>query len=139
MELIVKTFSLLKNYKIYLFGDFNINLLQKGNCILNRKGMAACQGPVHTLINKYRESCLIFSLRQLITSRTVRASNICLKDKNKMVFNATKNLFIFKIIFEVLCKTWHLRYLFHLIFLLNLNMHPTMTITHCQKIWNFNF
>ena len=56
MELIVKTFSLLnlKNYEIYLFGDFNINLLQKGNYILNRKGMAVCQGPVHTLINKYQ-------------------------------------------------------------------------------------
>ena len=29
--------------------------------------MAACQGPVHTLINKYQEFCQIFSLKQLIT------------------------------------------------------------------------
>ena len=29
--------------------------------------MAACQGPVHTLINKYQELCQIFSLKQLIT------------------------------------------------------------------------
>ena len=57
MELIVKSFSLLnlKDNEIYLLGDFNINLLQNGNYILNRKGLAACKGPVHTLINKYLE------------------------------------------------------------------------------------
>ena len=57
MELIVKSFSLLnlKDNEIYLLGDFNINLLQNGNSILNRKGLAACKGPVHTLINKYQE------------------------------------------------------------------------------------
>ena len=69
MELIVKSFSLLnlKDNEIYLLGDFNINLLQNGNYILNRKGLAACQGPVHTLINKYQEFCQLFSLKQLIT------------------------------------------------------------------------
>ena len=69
MELIIKSFSLLnlKDNEIYLLGDFNINLLQNGNYILNRKGLAACQGPVHTLINKYQEFCQIFSLKQLIT------------------------------------------------------------------------
>ena len=43
MELIVKRFSLLnlKDNEIYLLGDFNINLLQNGIYILNRKGMAA--------------------------------------------------------------------------------------------------
>ena len=53
MELIVKSFSLLnlKDDEIYLLGDFNINLLQNGNYILNRKGLTACQGLVHTLIN----------------------------------------------------------------------------------------
>ena len=72
MELIVKSFSLLnlKDNEIYLFGDFNINLLQNGNYILNRKEMAACQGAVHTLINKYQEFCQIFSLKQLITCPT---------------------------------------------------------------------
>ena len=51
MELIVKSFSLLnlKDNEIYLLGDFSINLLQNGNYILNRKGMAVCQGAVHTL------------------------------------------------------------------------------------------
>ena len=69
MELIVKGLSLLnlKDNGIYLLGDFNINLLQNGNYILNGKGMAACQGPVHTLVNKYQESCQICSLKQLIS------------------------------------------------------------------------
>ena len=65
MELIVKSFSLLnlKDNKIYLLGDFNINLLRNGNHILNRKGIAAFQGPVHTLTNKHQEFCQIFSLK----------------------------------------------------------------------------
>ena len=37
------------------------------------------------------------------------------------------------IIFQVLYKTWYLSYLFRLIFLLNLKLHPTITITQCQK------
>ena len=32
--------------------------------------MAACQGLVHTLIDKYQEFCQIFSLTQLITCPT---------------------------------------------------------------------
>ena len=72
MELIVKSFSLLnlKDNEIYLLGDFNINLLQKRKYVLNRKGMAVCQGAVHTLINKYLKMCQIFSLKQLITCPT---------------------------------------------------------------------
>ena len=44
MQLIVKGFSHLnlKDNKIYLFGDFNINILQNRNYILNGKVMAAC-------------------------------------------------------------------------------------------------
>ena len=38
--------------------------------------MAACQGPVHTLINKYQEFCQIFSLKQLITCPTRVTFNI---------------------------------------------------------------
>ena len=72
MELIAKSFSLLnlKDNEIYLLGNFNINLLQNGNYILNRKGMAVCQGTVHTLINKYQEFCQIFYLKQLIICPT---------------------------------------------------------------------
>ena len=53
MELIVKDFSHsnLKDNEIYLLGNFNINVSQKRNFILNGKGMAACKEPVQTLIN----------------------------------------------------------------------------------------
>ena len=72
MELIVKSFYLLnlKDNKIYLLGDFNINLLQNGNYILNKKEMTVCQGAAHTLINKYQEFCQTSSLKQLITCPT---------------------------------------------------------------------
>ena len=42
VELIVKYISFLnpKDNEVYLFGDFNINRLQNGNYISNRKGMA---------------------------------------------------------------------------------------------------
>ena len=46
-------------------------------------------------INKPKE--LWKTLRSMgLPSKAVTASNICLKDKNEMVFNATKNCFIFK-------------------------------------------
>ena len=72
MELIVKSFSLLnlKDNEIYHLGDFNINLLQNGNYILDRKRMAVCLGAVHTLINKYQEFCQMLSLKLLITCPT---------------------------------------------------------------------
>ena len=78
IELIAKDFSYLnlKDSKIYLLGDFIINLLQNGNYILNGKGTAACQVPAHTLINKYQIFCRIFSLKQLITCPTCVTCNI---------------------------------------------------------------
>ena len=73
-----------------------------------------------------------------LTSKAVTVSNICFKrQKWNSVFNATKNCSIFKIIFQVLHKTWYLCYLLPLIFLLNLKLH--LTITQCQNIWIFNF
>ena len=46
-------------------------------------------------INKPKE--LWKTLRSMgLPSKAVTASNICLKDKNEIVFNATKNCFIFK-------------------------------------------
>ena len=67
MELIVKSFYLLnlKDNEIYLLGDFNINVLQNRNYILDRKVIAACQGPAHTLINKYQEFCRTFFLKAI--------------------------------------------------------------------------
>ena len=96
MELIVKSFSLLnlKDNEIYLLGDLNINLLQNGNYILNRKGMAVCQGTVYTLINKYQEFCQIFSLNQLITCPTRVTCNTSslidhvLTNSSEMVFQS---------------------------------------------------
>ena len=59
IELIVKSLSLLnlKESEIYLLGE---------NYILNREGMAVCQGAVHTLINKYKDFCQILPWKQLI-------------------------------------------------------------------------
>ena len=67
MELIVKGSSHLnlKDNEIYLFGNFNVNLLQNRNYILSEKGMAACQEPVQTLIHKYQEFCHIFFLKAI--------------------------------------------------------------------------
>ena len=39
-----------------------------------------------------------------LSSKAVTASNICLKDKNEIVFNATKNCFIFKNYFSSLAQ-----------------------------------
>ena len=94
MELLVKSFSLLnlKDNEIYLLGDFNISLLQNRNYILNRKGMTACQRPVHTLINKYQEFCQIFSLKQLITCPTrVTCNTSSLIDH--ILTNSTEKIF----------------------------------------------
>ena len=60
---------------IHLLVDFNINLLQNRNYILNRKGCAACQEQVHTLINKYQEFRQLFSLKQSITCPTCVTCN----------------------------------------------------------------
>ena len=75
MELIVKDFSHLNlkddkylldfNYFFLIISsDFNINLLQNVNCILNGKGTASCQRPGHILINKCEEFCQMLSLKQ---------------------------------------------------------------------------
>ena len=69
-----------------------------------------------------------------LPSKAVTASNICLKDKNETVFMPQKTAPFLKIIFQVLHITWYLSYLFRLIFLLNLKLHPTMAITQRQKI-----
>ena len=39
-----------------------------------------------------------------LPSKAVTASNICLKDKNEIVFNAAKNCFIFKNYFSSLAQ-----------------------------------
>ena len=84
-------------------------------------------------INKPKE--LWKTLKSMgLPSKAVTASNICLKDKNETVFMPQKTAPFLKITFQVLHITWYLSYLFRLIFLLNLKLHPTMTIMQCQKI-----
>ena len=54
--------------------------------------MAACQGPVHTLINKYQEFGQIFSLKQLIIFPTrVTCSGSSLTDH--ILTNSTEKIF----------------------------------------------
>ena len=57
IDLMVKKFSNLnlKDNEIYLFGDFNINLFQNGNYILNGKRSTTSQGSVDIL--SLREKC----------------------------------------------------------------------------------
>ena len=54
--------------------------------------MAASQGPVHTLINKYLEFCQIFSLKQLITCPTHVTCNTC-SLIDHILTNSTENIF----------------------------------------------
>ena len=55
-DLMVKKFSNLNliDNEIYLLGDFNINLFQNGNYILNRRRSTTSQGSAHTFINRYK-------------------------------------------------------------------------------------
>ena len=54
--------------------------------------MAACPGPVHTLINKYQELFQIFSLKQLITCPTRVACNTS-SLINHILTNSTEKIF----------------------------------------------
>ena len=128
---------------------------KKSNLHIDEKNYKKVKYQVQNLIRKKKREFYETNLRQKINkpkelwktlkwlglpSKAVTASNICLKDKNEIVFNATKNCSIKKkIIFQVLDITWYVSYLFCPIFLLNLKLHPIMTITKCQKIWIFNF
>ena len=53
--------------------------------------MAHCQGPVHTLMNKYQEFCWIFSLKQLITCPTHVTCSTSLIDH--ILTNSTEKIF----------------------------------------------
>ena len=88
IELIVNSFSLsnLKDNEIYLLGDFNINLLQNGNYILNTKGMTACQGPVHTLINKCQEFCQLITCPARVTCNTSSLIDHILTNSTEKIF-----------------------------------------------------
>ena len=56
MDLMVEELSNLnlEDNEIYVLSDFNTNLFQNSNYILNRKRSTTSQGSDHTLINRYR-------------------------------------------------------------------------------------
>ena len=84
---------------------------KKSNLHINEENYKKVKYQVQNLIRKKKREFYETNLRQKINkpkelwktlksmglpSKAVTASNICLKDKNEMVFNATKNCFIFK-------------------------------------------
>ena len=72
-----------------------------------------------------------------LPSKAVTASNIkCNKAKMKQCLMQQKTALSLKTIFEVMHKTWQVSYILHLIFLLNLKLHPTMQ-QHSVKELNF--
>ena len=92
---------------------------------------------VQNLIRKKKREFYETNLRQKINKpkelwKTLKSINHLF---NEILFNATKKCFIFKNYFSSFAHNWYLSYLFRLIFLLDLKLHPTQ----CQKIWIFNF
>ena len=68
------------NNELYMLGDFNINLLFKGNCILNKThGIENHFKDLSPEIEKYNEFCSIYDFKQLIncpTRITCNSSNL---------------------------------------------------------------
>ena len=94
MDIMVEKFSNLnlKDYEIYLLGEFSINHFQNGKDILNGKRSTTSQGSVHTMINRYKEFCQIHSLKQLITCPTrVTCNTSTLIDH--ILTNSTEKIF----------------------------------------------
>ena len=69
-----------------------------------------------------------------VPSKAVTASNICLKEKDKIVFNASKNYSIFKNYFSSLAHNLVSNPPLSPNIFTESKLHPTMTITQCQKI-----
>ena len=67
-----------------------------------------------------------------LPSKAALALNICLKDKNEIVFNDTKIAPLSKASFPILHKTCYLNYLLHKMPLRNLKSHPTMIILNLR-------
>ena len=71
-------------------------------------------------------------------SKAASASNNCLKDKNEIVFDNTKNYSIFKSFFSNLVQSLVSKLPLSSMSLLNLKSHPTMIILSLRmKILNF--
>ena len=72
LEQIITEFESLElNNKLYILGDFNINLLFKGNCILNKTHETKNHfREFSPEIKKYNEFCSIYGFKQLINCPT---------------------------------------------------------------------
>ena len=71
-----------KTNEIYLFGDFNINLLQNGKFILKENHSYKLKSSSSAFVNKYKEFCQIFSLTEIIKEPTrITCSNSTLLDQ----------------------------------------------------------
>ena len=68
--------SLELNNELYILGDFNINLLFKGNCILDKTQEIKNHFKDFSLkIKKNNEFCSIYDFKQLINCRTRTTCN----------------------------------------------------------------
>ena len=72
LEQIITEFESLElNNKLYILGDFNINLLFKGNCIFNKTHETKNHfREFSPEIKKYNEFCSIYGFKQLINCPT---------------------------------------------------------------------
>ena len=92
---------------------------QKSNLHIHEKNYKKVKCQIQNLIRNKKREFYETNLRQKINkpkelwktltsmglpSKAVTASNICLKDKNEIVFNATKNCSIFKNYFSSLAQ-----------------------------------
>ena len=70
-QIITEFESLELNKELYILGDFNINLLFKGNCILNKTHEIKNHFKDFSLENKkYSEFCSIYGFKQLLNCPT---------------------------------------------------------------------
>ena len=90
-----KLFSKFKKSKLHIDEENYKNVKYQVQNLIRKKKREFYETNLRQKINKPKE--LWKTLRSMgLPSKAVTASNICLKDKNEMVFNATKNCFIFK-------------------------------------------
>ena len=66
-QIITEFESLELNNELYILGDFNMNLLFKGNCILNKTHEIKT---ISLKIKKYNEFCSIYGFKQMINCPT---------------------------------------------------------------------
>ena len=78
LEQIITEFESLElNNELYILGDLNINLLFKGNCILNKSH--EIKNHFRDFSPKYNEFCSIYGFKQLINCPTTQPAFTCSK------------------------------------------------------------